>query len=118
MMGGTLRSVLPPPKNDRNGAKKLEREFEVFRGNFRDVVAVPIVHPDAEHGQRRLAFDRGIERERTIIIFLDGLLHRVEIVVLIGEGVRQLMGDHRLVFVLVEVVFLAKDPLEQCRRLS
>ena len=45
------------------------------------------------------------------------LLHGVDVEVLVGQGVRQLVGDDRLVLVLVEALRLSQEPLEEARAL-
>ena len=113
MIGGALRRLVPPPMNGRNGDIRLEGPVQALGGQLHGLRALPVVHARPEHRQRRLALDQGRERQRAVVVLLDGLLQGIEVVVLIGQGVGQLVGDDRLVLVLVEPVVLAEEPLEQ-----
>ena len=89
------------------GHHQAEDPVEVRGGEGADLRAVPVVHLGADHGQGRLALDQRGEGQRAVVVGLDGLLHLVEVVVLVGQGVGQLVGDDGLVLVLVEARLLA-----------
>ncbi len=95
------------------GAIRLKVHSRFSAGRRDDLIAVPVVHAGAEHRQRGFAFDQGGEGQRSVVVLLDVFLKGVEIVVLVGQGMGQLVRDHRLVLVLVEVALLAEEPLEE-----
>ena len=117
MIGGALRIDWPPPMKAMNGEIRLNVHSRFSAGKATICVAVPVVHAGAEHRQRGLALDQGREGQRSVVVLLYTLLQRVEVVVLVGQGMCQLVRDHRLVLVLVEVALLAEEPLEEARLL-
>ena len=92
---------------------RLNVQSRLAAGILIDFGALPVVHARPEHGQGGLALDQCGERQGTVVILLDGFVQGLEVVVLIGQRVGQLVGDDGLVLVLVELRLLAEEPLQE-----
>lgn len=112
MIGG-VADGLATAQERQERREQVEGKLHAFGRNRDNIIAIPVVHAGTKHGQGGLALDERVERQRAIIIVFGRLLHRVQVVMLVGQGVRQLMSDDRLVIVLVKLVALAEKSLEK-----
>ena len=108
MMGGACCEGLATPHEGKERSEQAECPLQPVGGNLDDIVAIPIVHAAPNIASvASPSINAEIARDRSSSL-LDGLLHGIQVVVLVGQGVGQLVGDHGLVLVLVEISLLAE----------